>query len=172
MLDRFEDRRGRGLGGDEVAARLEKEYREEVPAAAVHVFGAPPVEGLGTAGGFKMIVEDRGNSDLKDLQDVSERVIDKGESTGQVTGLYTSFRANTPWLYIDFDRKQGQTENVPFAEVGAALSGYMGSLYVNDFNLFGRTWQVNVQADHQYRKDPTDLKQLKLRNNLNQMVPA
>src|SRR5262249_49946248 len=132
MLDAFEERRGPELSGEALAARLEERLRKKVPGATVHIFGAPPVEGLGTAGGFKLIIEDRGDSPLRELQGVSERVMAKSADSGEVTGLYTSFRANTPWLSIDYDRRQGLTENVPFSELGAALAGYLGSLYVND----------------------------------------
>src|SRR5262249_20232718 len=91
--------------------------------------------------------------------------------TGRLQGLFTSFRANTPWLFIDIDRVQAKTMGVSMAEVFDTLQVYLASLYVNDFNKFGRTWQVNVQADANYRDQIDDLKQLKIRNVQGNMVP-
>jgi multidrug efflux pump subunit AcrB len=171
MLDPFEERLGPGLSGDELAAQLEEEFRS-IGEARIHVFGAPPVEGLGTAGGFKMIVEDRTNTEPEELQKVSEKFIDKGNDSGEVTGLYTSFKANTPWLEIVYARQQGQTMSISFSEVGAAMTGFLGSYYINDFNRFGRTWRVVIQAMQEFRQNPRDLKQIKLKTPSGQMVPA
>ena len=87
-----------------------------------------------------------------------------GNADPGLQGLFTSFRANTPWLYLDIDRTQAKTMGVSISEVFDTLQVYLGSLYVNDFNRFGRTWQVNVQADADFRKQIEDLKQLKVRN--------
>jgi multidrug efflux pump subunit AcrB len=137
----------------------------------VNVFGAPPVEGLGTAGGFKIVIEDRGGAGLQALQDFSETVIAAGNDSGELQGLFTGFRANTPWLYLDIDRTQALQMGVPMSEVFNALQVYLGSYYVNDFNRFGRTWQVNVQGDPAFRKKVEDLQRLKVRNAQGNMVP-
>jgi multidrug efflux pump subunit AcrB len=142
-----------------------------VPEAVINVFGAPPVEGLGTAGGFKIVIEDRGDAGLQALQDVAEKAVAAGNDTGELQGLFTGFRANTPWLYLDIDRTQAQQMGVSMSEVFNALQIYLGSYYVNDFNKFGRTWQVNVQGDPAFRKRVEDLRQLKVRNAKGGMVP-
>ena len=121
--------------------------------AVVNVFGAPPVEGLGTAGGFKIVIEDRSDSGLENP------AIRRGESSSRPAGrpmhssdLFTSFRANTPWLFLDIDRAKAETMGVNMGEVFNTLQLNLASLYVNDFNRFGRTWQVNVQADTNFRR--------------------
>ncbi len=183
MLDDFHERRGtwwgtwysgsgsRGLSGEAIAATLQARFREEIKDGLVGVFGAPPVDGLGTAGGFKIIIEDRGDVGLASLQEVGEKIVDHAGSEAGLQGLFSSFRADTPWLFLDIDREQAKTKGVSMAEVFNMLQVYLGSLYVNDFNRFGRTWQVNVQADAQYRKQAEDLKQFKIRNNAGTMVP-
>jgi multidrug efflux pump subunit AcrB len=171
MLDDFHHRLKSDLSGDAIAAKLQASLQEKIKDGLINVFGAPPVEGLGTAGGFKMIVEDRGDNGLDSLQDVADQVIDKGNSNRQLAGLFSSFRANTPWLYLDIDRTQAKTMGVSMVEVFDALQVYLGSFYVNDFNRFGRTWQVNVQADTNFRKQIEDIKRMKVRNGQGQMVP-
>jgi multidrug efflux pump subunit AcrB len=171
MLDDFHERAREGLSGDVIAARLEARVQAEISEGMVNVFGAPPVEGLGTAGGFKIIVEDRGDNGPEALQEVTEKAVYEGNRSGELQGLYSSFRANTPWLYLDIDRAQAKTMGVSMAEVFNTLQVQLGSYYVNDFNRFGRTWQVNVQADTRFRARVEDLKQLKLRNTQGNMVP-
>ncbi len=171
MLKDFHERTAAGLSGDEIAARLYAKFQQEVPEGIVNVFGAPPVDGLGTAGGFKIIVEDRGDSGLDALEAAGDKVVRAGKETGQLEALFTSFRANTPWLYLDVDRAQAKMMGVSIGELFNTLQVYLGSLYVNDFNKFGRTWQVNIQAAADYRKQVEDIKQLKIRNTQGAMVP-
>ncbi len=171
MLKDFHERTTDDLSGDAIAARLQTVLQDKIPDAQINVFGAPPIDGLGTAGGFKIIVEDRGDTGLESLQNVAEKTIQNGEDTPGLQGLYTSFRANTPWLYLDIDRTQAKTHGVPMSEVFNTLQIYLGSLYVNDFNRFGRTWQVNVQAAADYRTQINDLKQIKVPNVYGRMVP-
>jgi multidrug efflux pump subunit AcrB len=172
MLDDFHERSARGLSGDVIAATLQARFQEEIKDGLVGVFGAPPVDGLGTAGGFKIIVEDRGDVGLASLQEVGEKIVDHaGNDVTGLQGMFSSFRADTPWLFLDIDRDQAKTMGLSMAEVFNVLQVYLGSLYINDFNRFGRTWQVNVQADAQYRKQADDIKQFKIRNNAGTMVP-
>jgi hydrophobe/amphiphile efflux-1 (HAE1) family protein len=171
MLDDFPERTNESLSGDAIAQRLQTRLRSEVHSGVVNVFAAPPVEGLGTAGGFKIIVEDRGDSGMDTLQDVSEQVVRGGQDTPGLEGLFTSFRANTPWLYLDIDRVQAKSLGVSILELFNTLQVNLGSLYVNDFNRFGRTWQVNVQASPTYRSQLADLTRIKVRNVEGKMVP-
>src|SRR5262249_37316589 len=105
------------------------------------------------------------------LQQVAESIVDKGKETDELRDLFTSFRANTPWLFIDLDRTAARTKMVAINEVFNTFQVYLGSLYVNDFNRFGRTWQVNLQADTQFRRRIDDLKQLRVRSSSGKMVP-
>ena len=138
--------------------------------AIVSAFGAPPIDGLGTTGGFKLIIEDRGNLGLDDLQRVSDQIVARGNETPGLQGLFNSSRANTPWLYLDIDRTKCMALGVPVSELFNTLQVYLGSYYVNNFNEFGRTWQVNVQADQRFRGDASDIRQLQVRNNQGQMI--
>jgi multidrug efflux pump len=171
MLDEFHHRTVKGLSGDVIAAQLRTSLESEINEGLIDVFGAPPVEGLGTAGGFKVVIEDRNDAGLKILQEETDRVVGEGTKTEGLAGLFSSFRANTPWLYLDINRDRVKMMGVSMSEVFNTLQIYLGSLYVNDFNRFGRTWQVNVQGDANFRKQIQDLQQLKIRNDVGGMVP-
>jgi multidrug efflux pump subunit AcrB len=171
MLDEFHQRAARGLSGDVIAGRLQEVLQDEIKDGLVNVFSAPPIEGLGTAGGFKIMIEDRGAAGADALQTVSEKVVASGNQAPGLRDLFTSFRANTPWLYLDIDRTAAKIKGVPMSEVFNTLQVYLGSLYINDFNRFGRTWQVNVQAAADYRTQIEDIQQLKIRNDSGRMVP-
>ena len=171
MLEEFHHRTKPELHGEAISEKLQAELQHEIIEGLVNVFGAPPVEGLGTAGGFKVVIEDRGDSGLDALQQNAERVVSEGTHTEGLLGLFTSFRANTPWLYLNIDRDKVNAMGVSMDEVFNTLQVYLGSLYVNDFNRFGRTWQVNVQGDSNFRKQTEDLKLLKIRNQAGGMAP-
>ncbi len=131
MLDDFHHRTKPSLSGDAIAARLRTVLLEEIPDGEITVFGAPPVEGLGTAGGFKFMIEDRGDNGLEAIQETTDAVIassrDPENSTGHfVENLYTGFRANTPWLWLDIDRAKLNTMGVSMAEVFNTLQVYLG----------------------------------------------
>ncbi|HJT76187.1 MAG TPA: efflux RND transporter permease subunit, partial [Gemmataceae bacterium] len=171
MLDDFEHRTGRGLSSDAIARALEKRFADEVPQAAVNIFGAPPVEGLGTAGGFKIIIQDTGDNGLPELQKSADDAVDAGAADPRLQGLFTSFRADTPWLELVIDRAQAKDRGVSIDDVHTTLESTLGPYYINDFNRFGRTWQVNVQALDRYRDSPESFRQLKVRNSQGDMVP-
>ena len=171
MLDDFHHRAQHGQGADAIAARLKKQFDDAVAEGLINVFGAPPVDGLGTAGGFKIVIEDRGDNGLSTLEDVSQQIVDDATKNPGLQGLFTSFRADTPWLYLDIDRAAAKSMGVSIAELFNTLQVHFGSLYVNDFNRFGRTWQVNVQAASKFRSSIDDLNRLKVRNSHGEMVP-
>jgi multidrug efflux pump len=171
MLDDFEHRRAPELSSAAIAADLEERLGRAVPRALVNVFGPPPVEGLGTAGGFKIVVLDTGDTSLPALQKTAEQVVDEGEKEPQLQGLFTSFRADTPWVELLIDRPQAKDRGLSIDDVRTTLEANLGSYYINDFNRFGRTWQVNVQARDHFRQSINDVKQLKVRNNQGEMVP-
>jgi len=171
ILDEFEHRHDPSLNGAEIARRLQKEFYAEIVEAQVAVFGAPAVDGLGNAGGFKLMVEDLGDLPLDVLQGQSENLAEKGSKLPGIAGLFSSFRANAPQLYIDIDRTKCKTMNVSLNDVFNTLQVYLGGYYVNDFNRFGRTWQVNLQADAPFRLKAEDVRQLKTRNAAGEMLP-
>jgi multidrug efflux pump subunit AcrB len=171
MLDEFHHRLAADLSSEAIGGRLEAALQNEIPQALINVFGPPPLEGLSTAGGFKIMVEDRGDVGLPTLQTVAEQVVAKGNHTEGLQGVFTSFRANTPWLDLRIDRIKAKTMGVSISELFNALQDNFGSLYVNDFNLFGRTWQVNVQAAADFRWKIENLNQIKVKNDQGRMVP-
>ncbi len=171
MLDDFDRRDVPELSADAIAARLQERFQREVPRATVNIFGAPPVEGLGTAGGFKIIVQDTGDSGTHALQDSADRVVVSGSENRNLSGLFTSFRADTPWLELVIDRAQAKDRGVSIDDLRTTLESTLGPYYVNDFNRFGRTWQVNVQAQPGFRQSVEDIKLLQVRNGAGDMVP-
>jgi multidrug efflux pump subunit AcrB len=171
VLKPFDERRGADRHSDAVAATIRRRCAAEIPEALVSIFGAPPVDGLGTAGGFKLMVQDRGDAGLDVLQGQADELADQGTKQPGLVGLFNGFRANTPQLYIDVDRTKCKSLGVPLNDVFQTLQVFMGGYYVNDFNRFGRTWQVNIQADAPFRVDAETVKQLKVRNAKGDMVP-
>jgi multidrug efflux pump len=170
MLDDFSKRRGPKLTADAIAAEIQGRCQQAVRGAIVTAFGAPPVDGLGTTGGFKLVIEDRANLGLDYLQRVSDQIVERGNRTPGLQGLFNSSRANTPWLYLEIDRTKCMALGVPVSELFNTLQVYLGSYYVNNFNEFGRTWQVNIQADQRFRGDASDIGQLQVRNDKGQMI--
>jgi multidrug efflux pump len=171
ILDEFEHRHGHELGAPEIAQTLQKQFYADILEAQVAVFGAPAVDGLGNAGGFKLMVEDLGDQPLDFLQGQSENLAAKGSARPGIAGLFSSFRANAPQLYIDIDRTKCKTLHVSLNDVFNTLQVYLGGYYANDFNRFGRTWQVNLQADAAFRLKAEDVRQLKVRNAAGDMLP-
>src|SRR5438552_5423197 len=139
--------------------------------ARINVFGAPAVDGLGNAGGFKLMVEAVGDVNFVALQAQTDNLAAKGNQQPGLVGLFNGFRASTPQLYADVDRTKCKTMSVPLTDVFDTLQVYLGGYYVNDFNRFGRTWQVNIQADASFRNNAEAVKQLKVRNADGDMVP-
>jgi multidrug efflux pump len=170
MLKEFGQRRGDSLTADAIAAEIQRRCQTEVRRAIVTAFGGPPIEGLGTTGGFKLIIEDRGNLGLGELQRISQQVVARGNKTPGLVGMYNGSRTNTPWLYLDIDRTKCMTLGVNVSDVFSTLQVYLGSFYVNNYNNFGRTWQVVVQADHQFRDRVSDILKLQVKNNQGQMI--
>jgi multidrug efflux pump len=245
-LDSFDDRRDPSMHAFAITDRVREILQKEIPEAQVSLFTPPAVSGLGSASGFKLIIQDRGDLGEQELQKQLDRVIAAGNAgrfklgeksfealrsfekgsvpepvleqlealfdtefltkelfgnavndalrTAEITdkaeharlyklvmesaenrkvvgSLFSIFRANTPQLYVDLNREQCQTMGINPNDVFATLQMYLGSYYVNDFNRFGRTWAVVVQATGDYRDDPEKIKQLKVRNSAGEMVP-
>ena len=170
LLKPFDQRHDPKLSADEIAKSLQELCQEKVRRAIISVFGAPPIDGLGTTGGFKLIVEDRGNLGLEQLQQSSEQIVARGNETDGLRDLFNSSGANTPWLWLEIDRTKCTFHGVQVSDIFNTLQVYLGSYYVNNFNEYGRTWQVNIQADARFRRDFSAIRQLQVRNSLGEMV--
>ena len=169
-LKPFDQRTGKGQSGPEIAQEINKRMGE-IQDAFIMVFPPPPVNGLGTIGGFKMMVEDRGNVGYDELYKSVQALQGKAWQDPQLAGVFSSFQINVPQLFADVDRVKAKQLGVPLATIYQTLQINLGSLYVNDFNQFGRTYQVRVQADAQFRSQPEQIAQLKVRNDKGEMIP-
>ncbi|HVS34980.1 MAG TPA: efflux RND transporter permease subunit, partial [Gemmataceae bacterium] len=202
-LKPFDERKTPDMSSTAIADRLTQKITKEVPEVRLAIFGPPPVNGLGSGGGFKFIVEDRGENDLKKLQDETEKLVALGNRAAEIDpngrvlvtadkkgpdgkllppgdgetaappklkGLMTIFTVKSPQKYFDLNREQCERLGVNPSDVFSTLQIYLGSLYANDFNLFGRTWQVNVQAMGEFRNHEADVRRLMVRNSTNGMV--
>jgi hydrophobe/amphiphile efflux-1 (HAE1) family protein len=168
-LKPFEDRRTAELTGQAIARQLQQEFGS-IEDAYIAIFPPPPVQGLGTIGGFKLYVEDRGDNGLDALFGATQGLIGKAYQTPGLTGLFSSYTINTPQIQADVDRAKAKAQGVPLGNVFETMQINLGSLYVNDFNRFGRTYQVVAQADAQFRNRPDDILRLKTRNAAGELV--
>ncbi len=171
ILDPFEKRRRPELKDQAIMARLRPEWARQVKDAQVLAFGAPPIPGLSVAGGFKIMVEDRAGLGLATLQRQTDELVRKLQQQRTLVGVSTQFRSTTPQLFMDIDRTKVASLGIPLDDVNQTLEIYLGSLYVTNFNAFGRHWQVNVQAAGGFRDRVDDVNLLKVRNNQGDMVP-
>jgi multidrug efflux pump len=171
ILKPFKDRKSPDLYSEAIAQKIRDRVNAEIEQAQVLVFGAAAVDGLGNAGGFKLMLESTGNTDLKELEAETANFSAKGSQKPGIIGLFTSFRASTPQLYVDVDRVKCKAMKVDLNDLFDTLQVFLGGYYVNDFNRFGRTWQVNIQADAAYRTNADFVKQFKVRNADGDMVP-
>lgn len=171
ILDAFEERKhDPKLSAPLIAADLRLQFGK-VQEAAVSLFGAPPVDGLGNTGGFKLQLQDRADTGLTGLQESVDNMVATGNAQPGLVGLFSSFRANQPQVFVDLNRSQAKVLGVALTDIFDTLQVYLGSAYANDFTRFGRNWQVNIQAEPQFRLLASDIARLKVRNSAGQMVP-
>ena len=169
-LNDFADRTDPSLSAGAIAAALNQKFAA-INGAFIAIFPPPPVQGLGTIGGFRLQIQDRANYGYEELYKVTMQVMQKAWATPELAGVFSSYQVNVPQLEVNIDRTKAKQQSVSLDELFSTLQGYMGSVYANDFNQFGRTYQVNVQADEQFRQTPEQIAQLKVRNNQGEMVP-
>jgi multidrug efflux pump len=169
-LDDFDKREDPSMSAGAIAGRLQQKFGG-IQDAFIAIFPPPSVRGLGTTGGFKLQVEDRDDQGYKALDDVMNQVKMKAYQDPALTMVYSNYNVNVPQLYADLDRTKAEQLGVPIDEVFSTLQIYLGSLYINDFNQFGRTYQVIAQADKEFRSTPQDISRLQARNNNGDMVP-
>ena len=169
-LKDFDERKDPSESANAIAAALNGKYAD-IQDAYMAIFPPPPVQGLGTIGGFRLQIEDRGNLGYEELYKETQNVIAKSRSVPELAGLFTSYTVNVPQVDAAIDREKAKTHGVAISDIFDTLQVYLGSLYANDFNRFGRTYQVNVQAEQQFRLEAEQIGQLKVRNNLGEMIP-
>ncbi|WP_374381834.1 efflux RND transporter permease subunit [Pseudomonas fluvialis] len=168
----FDERRDPSLSANAIAAELNAQFAE-IQDAYIAIFPPPPVQGLGTIGGFRLQVEDRGSLGYEELYQQTQNILAKARALPELDpmSLFTSYQVNVPQIDANIDREKAKTHGVAISDIFDTMQVYLGSLYANDFNRFGRTYQVNVQADQQFRLEPEQIGQLKVRNNRGEMIP-
>lgn len=171
-LKDFDQRKDESLSAGAIAAELNGQFGE-IQEAYLAIFPPPPVQGLGTIGGFRLQIQDRGNLGYEELYTQTQNILNKARQLPELNpmSVFTSYQVNVPQVDAAIDREKAKTHGVAISDIFDTLQVYLGSLYANDFNRFGRTYQVNVQADQQFRLEPEQIGQLKVRNNRGEMVP-
>ncbi|MDB6050104.1 MAG: multidrug efflux transporter permease subunit [Pseudomonas sp.] len=169
-LKPFDERKDPSESAGAIAGALNGKFGS-IQEAYMAIFPPPPVQGLGTIGGFRVQIEDRGNLGYDALYKETQNIITKSHTTPELAALFTSYTVNVPQVDAAIDREKAKTHGVAISDIFDTLQVYLGSLYANDFNRFGRTYQVNVQAEQQFRQEGEQIGQLKVRNNLGEMIP-
>lgn len=169
-LKPFEERKTPDLSAGAITMQLNQKFGS-IQDAFIAMFPPPPVQGLGTTGGFKLQLEDRNGLGFRALDDATKAFLAKAYQTPELAGLYSSYQINVPQLYADLDRVKARQLGVAVTDVFETLQIYLGSLYVNDFNAFGRTYSVRIQADANYRSHAEDIGKLKVRSQSGEMIP-
>jgi multidrug efflux pump len=169
-LESFDKREDPNLSAQAIAGRLQAKFAQ-VEEAFIAIFPPPPVRGLGTTGGFKLQIEDRADLGYEKLAEVVGQVQAQARQAPELTSVYSNYKINVPQLYADLDRTKAKQLGLNVKEIFDTMQIYLGSLYINDFNQFGRTYQVIAQADSQYRNNQDDALNLKVRNSKGEMVP-
>ncbi|HUP77352.1 MAG TPA: efflux RND transporter permease subunit, partial [Pirellula sp.] len=166
----FHERTLHGPTANQIQAELQAKL-SAIPDAIIFVIAPPPVRGLGTAGGFKFLVQDRAGYGHQELQNATDKLLAECAKDSELANVFTTYRATTPQLYANVDRVKASMLNVPIGNIFEALQVNLGSAYANDLNLFGRTFQVRVQAEGEFRIKAEDIVLLKARNKNGFMVP-
>ncbi|PTM38570.1 efflux RND transporter permease subunit [Bosea sp. 124] len=169
-LKPFEERKDPSLGGAAIAMQLNGQFAG-IKEAFIAMFPPPPVQGLGTIGGFKLQIEDRAGLGYKALDEATKAFMAKAAAAPELAGMFSSFQVNVPQLYADIDRTKARQLGVAVTDVFDTLQIYLGSSYVNDFNKFGRTYTVRAQADAPFRAYAEDIGKLRVRSGTGEMVP-
>ncbi|ACR11876.1 efflux RND transporter permease subunit [Teredinibacter turnerae] len=169
-LTDFDERTDSSQSAAAIAQRLQQKFGA-IDEAFIAIFPPPPVRGLGTTGGFKLQIEDRAGLGYEALADVVAQASQKAMQRPELSRVYSNYKINVPQLYADLDRTKAKQLGLDLREIFETMQIYLGSLYINDFNQFGRTYRVIAQADAQYRESIDDALNLKVRNRDGDMVP-
>ena len=171
MLDPFESRTSNDLSAAAIAGALNQKFAG-IGGAMAAIFPPPPVPGLGAIGGFKLQIEDRGSNGPRALFDVTQKVAAEAAKSPMLAGVFSNYQVDVPQLFLDLDRERAKQLGVPLERVFETLQVYLGSLYVNDFNMLGRTYQVTVQADAPFRGNADHIGRLQIRAADGAMLPV
>src|SRR3954465_4748335 len=169
-LKPFDERHSKAEYGLNIAGALNGKFAG-IQDAFVAVFPPPPVNGLGQVGGFKLELEDRAGLGEAALNDATQKLLGRAYQTPELAGVFSGYRVNVPQLEVVVDREKVKREGIVLTDLFQTMQAYLGSVYVNDFNKFGRTYQVKVQADAQFRATADNIAQLKVRNAAGAMIP-
>jgi multidrug efflux pump len=169
-LKPFDERKRADQSGGAIAGQLNQKFGA-IQDAFIVMFPPPPVPGLGTTGGFKLQLQDRASLGYEALDGAVKAFMAKAYKTPELVGMFSSFQVNVPQLYADIDRTKARQLGVPLTDVFDTMQIYLGSLYANDFNKFGRTYSVRVQADAAFRARSENVGQLQVRSSTGEMVP-
>lgn len=169
-LEDFDNRTDPSLSGFAIAQRLQEKFNA-IDEAFIAIFPPPPVQGLGTIGGFKLQIEDRTDQGYEALNATLNEVLQKAWAAPELTGVFSSYKINVPQIYADLNRERAKQLGLNINEIFASMQVYLGSMYINDFNSFGRTYQVIAQADKSFRSTPDDILRLRVPNASGDMVP-
>ncbi len=170
VLAPWSEREARGRTAAAIMAELQPQFAA-IRDANVFAFSPPPIRGLGTTGGFEFELQDRAGKSPQDLAAAMRGLVFAANQAPELQRVFSTFQAEVPRIFVDVDRRKAKTLGVPLGEVFATLQTQLGSLYVNDFNKFGRVYQVRLQADRQYRDKPVDIGRFYVRNERDEMIP-
>lgn len=169
-LNNFDERKSKAEYGLTLAGTLNQKL-SSIQGAFMAVFPPPPVQGLGTVGGFKMELEDRAGLGEQALYDAAQALVAKAWQTPQLAGVFSGYQINVPQLFADVDREKVKRQGIVLTDLFQTMQVYLGSQYINDFNKFGRTYRVVAQADAPFRATAEDVARLKVKNARGEMVP-
>jgi HAE1 family hydrophobic/amphiphilic exporter-1 len=163
------ERRGKGQSASEIVAKVSPQM-QRIPGGIIVAFEPPAIQGIGNFGGFQFELQDNGRNTLQDIDRVAHTIAAQSQADPLLTGLYTSFTASDPELLVNIDREKAKSLGVPFTQIDSALSVFMGSEYVNDFDFNNRSYRVYVQADQPFRMTAANLRQYYVRSSNGAMI--
>jgi hydrophobe/amphiphile efflux-1 (HAE1) family protein len=169
-LKPWDERKAKNLQFESILGSVQQRYYG-IRDGFIFAFGLPPILGLGTSGGFEFMLEDRAGGDIEALEQATEQLVNAAGSRPELQNVVSTFRDTVPQYKVDLDRDKVQTLGLPITDVYDALQTFLGGLYVNDFNRFGRTWRVYLQAEPDFRRQPSDINRFYVRTGQGDMVP-
>jgi HAE1 family hydrophobic/amphiphilic exporter-1 len=171
QLEPWEKRHSEELSANGLMQRLNQELRKEIPEAIAFAFGPPAIPGLGTAGGFTFMLQDRSSGTVQQLTETLDKFVLAARKRPEISSLVTTFRSAVPQLFVDVDQDRVLKQGLQFSEVYQTLQAFLGGAYVNQFNRFGRQWKVYLQAEPEYRTSVDKINSFYVRNSKGEMTP-
>lgn len=170
VLDDWNKRKGKNMEQRSIMSRLAAKFAA-VPGAMIIPFNVPAIPGLGTTGGFSFVIQDTTGTNPQRLAEAMNNIVFEANKRPEIIGAFSTYRSNVPRIYLEFDRQKALKMGVPIDEINTALKGFAGYTYINDFNKFGKTFKVEIQADKEYRGNLDDIKSIYVKNSRNEMAP-